>query len=74
MSGNSLTGECLANTRLGVKNIYRQITEIDAQLVSRAGFLKKRMRKTELGLKIISDKMLLLIMSISLFFSEDFVN
>ena len=38
--------------RLGVKNIYRQITEIDAQLISRAGFLKERMRKIELGLKI----------------------
>ena len=42
------------------------MTEIDTQLVSRAGFLKERMRKTGLGLKIISDKMLLLIMSTSL--------
>ena len=62
-----MAGECLTKTRLGVKNIYTQITEIDAQLVSRAGFLKERTRKTELGLNSqISDKMLLLIMSTSL--------
>ena len=29
-----------------------EIREIDAQLVSRAGFLKDRIRKTELGLEI----------------------
>ena len=52
ITGKSLAaGKCLTKTRFGVNNIYRQITEIDAQLVSRAGFLKERMRKTELGLK-----------------------
>ena len=44
--------ECLTKTRLGLKNIDREIREIDAQLVSRAGFLKERMIKTELGLEI----------------------
>ena len=44
-------GKCRTKTTLGVINIYRQVTEIDAQLVPRAGFLKERMRKTELGLK-----------------------
>ena len=44
--------ECLTKTRFGVISIYRKITEIDAQLVSKAGFLKERMRKTELGLKM----------------------
>ena len=52
ITGNSLVGECLTKTRLGLENFYREIREIDAQLVSRAGFFKERMRKTELGLKI----------------------
>ena len=52
ITGNSLAaGKCLTKTRLGFNNIYTQITEIDVQLVSRAVFLKERMRKTELGLK-----------------------
>ena len=51
-TGNSLVGECLTKTRLGLENFYREIREIDAQLVSRAGFFKERMRKTKLGLKI----------------------
>ena len=53
ITGNSLAaGKCLTKTRHGANNIYRQITEIEAQLISRAGFLKVRMRKTELGIKI----------------------
>ena len=52
ITGNSLAGECLTKARLGVENFYREIREIDAQLVSRAGFLKERIRKTELRLKI----------------------
>ena len=47
-----MAGECLTKTRLGLENIDREIREIDAQLVSKAGFLKDRMRKTELGLEI----------------------
>ena len=34
-----LAGECLTRTRLGLENTYGQVREIDAQLVSRAGFL-----------------------------------
>ena len=34
-----LTGECLTRTSLGLENTYGQVREIDAQLVSRAGFL-----------------------------------
>ena len=52
ITGNSLPGKCLTKTRLGFENICREIREIDAQLVSRARFLKERLRKTELGLKI----------------------
>ena len=53
ITGNSLAaGKCLTKTRLGANNIYRQIAEIDAQLVSRAGFLKEKMRKSELRLQI----------------------
>ena len=37
-----MAGECLTKTKLGVKGIYRQITEIDAQLVCRAKFKKKK--------------------------------
>ena len=47
-----LAGESLTKTSLGLENIYRKIREIDAQLVSRAGLLKERMRKTEMGQKI----------------------
>ena len=52
VTGNSSAGECLTKTRLGLAKIYREIKEFDAQLVSRAGFFKERMRKIELGLKI----------------------
>ena len=49
---NSLAGECLTKTRLGLAKTYREIRELDVHLVSRARFLKERMRRTELGLKI----------------------
>ena len=52
ITGNCSAGECPTKTRFGVKSNYRQITETDAQLICRAGFLKERVRKTELGLKI----------------------
>ena len=35
----SLAGECLTRTILGLENTYGQVREIDAQLVSSAGFL-----------------------------------
>ena len=51
ITGSSLAGECLNKTTLGLAKIYREV-ELDAQLVSRGGFLKERLRKTKLGLKI----------------------
>ena len=55
ITGNSLVaGKCLTETRLRANNIYRQITAINAQLISKAGFLKERIRKRELGLKIVN--------------------
>ena len=49
ITGKSLAGECLTNSRLGVENISR---EIYAQSVSRAGFFEKKNEKTEMGIII----------------------
>lgn len=41
ITGKSLVGECLSRTTLGVEKMFREIREIYAQSVPRAGFFEE---------------------------------